>query len=730
MLKVKLKRKVGESQSLKIFIFNRLNTLTMAIFMQTNKISSLRNIGIIGHSSSGKTALTEALLYVTNTTDRLGKIQEGNTITDFDQEEKKRGISLSTAIAPIQWSNHKINIVDTPGYFDFIGEQIEGLRAVDVAMIVVCGVAGVQVGTEKAWNYCNNIKLPRCFFINKLDRENSSFDKALEELKNYFGMHVVPLQYPIGNEENFKGVINIITKKATVYNEKINSVENIDIPSELQDKIHEYRQMIMESVAETDEELLDKYFNDGELTEEDLYKGLIKGCIDGEISPVMCGSSTELVGIHSLLDNIIQCLPSPNNSITRSAKDLSVGKDIAVKIDKDEKFSAIVFKTIADPFVGKLSMFRVITGKLTPEVSVINSSKDKIEKLGNLYFMRGKQQLPTKEIIAGDIGAVAKLQYTATGDTLCDINKKIIYSEIEFPEPTISMAVLPKTKGDEEKISSALSRLLEEDPTFTLSRDIENAETIVSGIGETHLEVIASKLKNKFGADVLLQNPKIPYRETIKGIADVQGKHKKQTGGHGQYGDVKIKFEPRRDGEDDLEFVDQVVGGVVPRNFIPAVEKGLRECISKGVLGGYPVIGLRATLHDGSYHPVDSSEMAFKIAASIAYKKGLEQAKPVLLEPIMHIEILIPDDYMGDIMGDLNKRRGRVLGMEPVDGMQKVIAEAPQSELFKYATDLRSLTQARGDFSMEFARYEEVPVTETDKIIENARKIKELKYEA
>ena len=684
--------------------------------MKEYKISNIRNIGIIGHSAVGKTALTEALLYVSNTTDRLGRTDEGNTISDFDIEEKKRGISISTSIAPFEWKNNKINIVDMPGYFDFIGEQIQGLKAIDVSMIMVCGVAGVQVGTEKAWDYCKNNKIPSCFFINKLDRENSNFDKTLTELKEIFGISIVPIQYPIGKEFNFKGIVDIITKKATIYNLKTKNNEIVDCPLELQDKVEECRQMLLEAVAETDEVLLDKYFSEGDLSDEEIYKALVKGCSNGDISPVMCGSATELVGVNYLADNMIKCLPSPKENKLYSTK------EFRVKIDDKEPFSAFVFKTIADPFVGKLSIFRVITGKITSDMQIINSSKDKTEKLGSLYYMRGKSQLLAKEIFAGDIGAIAKLQFTNTGDTLCDINKKVEYEVMNFPKPVYSIAVIPKSKGDEEKISSALSKLIEEDPTFKVSRDIENAEIIVSGVGETHLEVIASKLKNKFGADVTLQDTKIPYRETIKGFSDVQGKYKKQTGGHGQYGDVKIKFEPRLDREADLEFVDKVVGGVVPRNFIPAVEKGLRECVIKGVLAGYPVIRLKATLYDGSYHPVDSSEMAFKVAASMAYKKGLEQAKPVLLEPIMHVEVLIPDDYMGDIMGDLNKRRGRVMGIEPIDGLQRIISEVPLSEMFKYSTDLRSLTQARGEFSMAFERYEEVPSELIEKIIENNKK--------
>jgi len=690
--------------------------------MKNYTIKNLRNIGLIGHGASGKTSLVEALLFNTGNTDRLGRVEDGTTVTDFDQEEKKRGISLSVSIAPIEADKTKINLVDIPGYFDFSGELIQGMRAVDVATIVVCGVSGVQVGTEKAWDYCNKIKLPRTFFINKLDRENSSYDKTLAQLKEKFGISVVPIQYPIGTEDDFKGVVNVISKRVRIHDPKTNKIQEMDAPEELLEKIDECKRMIMEAVAETSEELLDKYFSEGELSDEEIYSGLIEGCASGEIAPVMCGSASKVIGMRCFLEDVVECFPSPKYSIPQKAINTQNSEEVFIGLDENKPFSALVFKTIADPFVGKISLFRVITGKLSNEVTVINSNKDKTEKLANVFFMRGKNQIPTKEVVAGDIAAVAKLQYTETGDTLCDINNKVIYDKMNFPKPAISMAVLPKAKGDEDKISAALQRLLEEDPTFTITRDTENAETIISGVGETHLDVIASRLRNKFGAEVILRLPKIPYRETIKGIADVQGKHKKQSGGHGQYGDVKIKFEPRKDGESDLEFVDNVVGGVVPRNFIPAVEKGLRECIEKGVLAGYPVVGLRATLHDGSYHPVDSSEMAFKMATSIAYKKGLEQAKAILLEPIMHVEIFIPDEYMGDVIGDINKRRGRVLGMEPDGNLQKIIAEVPLAEMFKYSTDLRSMTQARGSFTSEIERYEEVPELEVKKIIEESRK--------
>lgn len=689
--------------------------------MKEYKTKNLRNVGIVGHSGAGKTTLTEAILYYTKTIDRFGKVEEGTTISDYDAEERKRKISISTSVVNCEWDNTKINLVDTPGYFDFVGEMIQGLRATDMALITVCSVSGIQVGTEKAWNYVNKSKMPRAFFINKLDRENSNFEKVLAQLKERFGISVVPIQYPIGSEENFKGVINVISRRARIFNPKTHAMEESDVPADLIDKVDECKNMIMEAVAETDEVLLEKYFSEGLLSDEEIYHGLINGSAKGEIAPVMCGSAYLGIGTETLIEDIIECFPSPENMEPVRAKDVKNDKETLVKIDEGSPFSAFVFKTIADPFVGKMSLFRVMTGKAKPDSVVYNTNKEKQEKVGTMYFLRGKNQIPANEIIAGDIGAVAKLQFTATGDTLCEMAAPIAFEEISFPSPSMSLSVLPKSKGDEDKISSGLTKLLEEDPTFKISRDIENAETIVSGVGETHLDIIASKLKNKFGADVLLSIPKVPYRETIKKAADVQGKHKKQSGGHGQYGDVKIKFEPRFDG-DELEFVDQVVGGVVPRQYIPAVEKGLKECITKGVLAGYPVIRLRATLHDGSYHPVDSSEMAFKVAASLAYKKGLQTAEPILLEPIMHLEVLVPEDYMGDIIGDINKKRGRVLGMEPEGEYQKIIAEVPQAELHKYATDLRSMTQARGSFVMKFDRYEEVPSNEAAKIIELRKK--------
>ena len=687
--------------------------------MKEYSIKNLRNVGLIGHGAVGKTSLAEALLFYSGNSDRLGKVEDGTTITDFDPEERRRGISLSASLAPINFGKTKINLVDIPGYFDFAGELIQGMRAVDVATIVVCGSSGIQVGTEKAWEYCNKIKLPRTFFINKLDRENSSYDDVLLNLKETFGISVVPIQYPIGIEGDFKGVINIISNKARIYNNKTHQMDIAEIPKELLDKVEECKRMITESVAETDEELLEKYFKVGELTDEEIYRGLIKGCANGDIAPVMCGSSTKVIGMECMLEDIVECFPSPEYAIPQKAIIEDNNEEVFIGLDENKPFSALVFKTIADPFVGKISLFRVITGKLTNDTTVINSNKEKNEKLSHIFFLKGKNQILAREVKAGDIAAVSKLQYTETGDTLCDVNNKIIFDKMNFPIPVISMTVKPKVKGEEDKISAALQKLLEEDPTFTVKRNAENGETIISGLGEAHLEIIASKLKNKFATEVILQTPKVPYRETIKGNADVQGKHKKQSGGHGQYGDVKIRFESRKDGREELEFIDKVVGGSVPRNFIPAVEKGLQDCISHGVIAGYPVIGLKATLYDGSYHAVDSSEMAFKMATNIAYKKGLEMASPILLEPIMHIEVFIPEEYMGDVIGDINKKRGRVVGMEAEGKVQKVIAEVPFAEMFKYATDLRSITQARGTFTSELERYEEVPEIEIKKIIDN-----------
>jgi elongation factor G len=689
--------------------------------MKEFRVEDVRNVAIIGHGSTGKTSLAEAMLYDCKGTDRIGRIEDGTTIMDYDPEERKRKISLSAAAAPCEWNGYRINLVDTPGYFDFVGEVLEGLRAADCALINVCAVSGCQVGTEKAWDFVNRFKVPRAIFVNRMDRENANFESAYSDLREKLGSSVVAIQIPIGKEADFKGVVDIIEGKAKIYDSKTKTMVETEVPSDLKSLIDDYKNTLMETIAETDETLLDKYLNDGELSSEDLIAGLKKGIVNGDIAPVFCGSATSNIGIHTLLDSIIKYLPSPIDRGSFEAKDVKSGEAVEKKADVEEPFSAFVFKTIADPFVGRLSLFRVISGVINSDSSVYNANKEKTEKIGTIYIQKGKNQVAVNKLKAGDIGAVSKLQFTMTGDTLCDASKPVTFEGFSFPKPCISMSLTPKSKGDEDKISSGLTKLSEEDPTFKISRDVENAETIVSGLGELHLEVIASKLKTKFGVETSLDIPKVPYRETIKKSADVQGKYKKQSGGHGQYGDVWIKFEPQTETE-GLVFVDAVVGGVVPRQYIPAVEKGLKEAIKHGVLAGYPMINLKATLHDGSYHPVDSSEMAFKTAASFAYKKGVKDASPILLEPIMSMEITIPDEYLGDIMGDINRRRGKVLGMEQVDGMQVVSAEVPMAEVFSYATDLRSMTQARGTFTMEFLRYEEVPAMVSQKIIENAKK--------
>ena len=684
-------------------------------------IKNLRNVGIIGHSGNGKTTLTEALVNFTGLSDRMGTVDDGTTVSDFDQEERKRKISIQSSVIPIEFKDTKINLIDIPGYSDFMGESIQAMRAVDIAMIVTSANGNVDVGTEKAWKYTEKIKLPRSFFVNKMDRENADFDATFAALKEKFGMAVVPVQYPIGKENEFKGVINVVSGKARIHKDDKTMTEEA-IPEELKEKVEELREMVMESVAQTDEVLLDKFINGEKLTDEEVYDALIKGCVSGDIAPVMCGSAIKKIGMTTLLEDIIEGFPSPEYAIPQKAQDLKTGEEVFINLTQEKPFSALVFKTVADPFVGKISIFRVITGEAKGEMKVINTNSEKEEKMSNFFFLRGKNQMPAERIIAGDIGAVSKLTSTKTGDSLCDASFRVRYDKFNYPKPMMSMAIIPKTKGDEDKIGTAIARLIEEDPTYAISRDMVNAETLVSGLGEIHLEILSSKIKNKFGVDVELRAPKIQYKETIKGKSDVQGKHKKQSGGHGQYGDVKIRFERRNDGENDLLFVDEVTGGVVPRNFIPSVEKGLRENILEGVLAGFPVIQLKATLYDGSYHPVDSSEMAFKIAASIAYKKGLEEAKPIILEPIMKVTINVPEQFMGDVIADITKKRGKVVGMDTGEGDNVIIASIPESEIQNYSTDLISMTQSRASFTYEFEKYEEVPHEETKKIIEKYKK--------
>lgn len=688
--------------------------------MKSYSTDKIRNISIIGHSGSGKTALTESLLYTSGIIQRMGRVEDGSTTTDFDADEIRKQISINAALAPVEWNQIKFNFLDTPGYFDFVGEVISALRVVESALITLCAVSGVEVGTEKMWMLTAKNKLPRFFFINKMDRENADFEKTLKQARDKFGHQVVPVQLPIGREDSFRGVVDLLNMEALIV--EGDNYSRQAIPADLADMAAKYREQIIELAAETDDDLTLKYLEGEELSEQEIHQALQKAIQTGHMIPVLCGSATKNIGIKLLLEFLTFAAPSPAPAF--NGLDLS-GKETELPADAGEPFRALVFKTMADPYVGKVSFFRVYSGKLTADSHVFNLTKDKSERVAQISLFRGKQQIAGKEVDTGDIAAVAKLQETSTGDTLCSKGNKFKLPGIDFPQPMASFAVEPKSKNDEEKVGSGLAKFLEEDPTFRVERNAETKQTLIYGMGDTHLEIIVSRLAKKFGVDVELSKPKIPYKETIKGKAKVEGKHKKQSGGRGQFGHVWIEFEPLPRGE-KFEFVDKIFGGAVPRNYIPAVEKGLIEAMEEGVLAGYQAVDIRATLYDGSYHSVDSSEMAFKIAASLAYKKGMQQANPVLLEPIMSVEVNVPESFMGDIMGDLNSRRGRIMGMDPQDdGGQAVRAQVPLAEMYKYPVDLRSMTQGRGEFSMEFSHYEEVPPNIAEKVIEEAKREKE-----
>ena len=687
--------------------------------MKDYSAENIRNVCLLGHGGAGKTTLAESMLFITGATDRFGSVVDGNTVMDFDQEEIKRKFSISASLAPVEWKGIKINVIDTPGYFDFVGEMLEGLSVADGAAILVGGKDGLQVGTEKAWAAVNDIKIPRMFVISKLDEENSDFSKVFKQLKDKFGKSVIAVEVPLIVNEKLAGIINVPKMKAVVFNGK--EYSEIDIPSDMMSTIEAYKEGIFEAVAETNEDLMEKYFSGEPFTEDEILHGIKSAVKSGDVTPVLCASSIQKLGVQLFMDAVIHYIPAHCEKGTVNAKDANTKGPVTLKTESGETLAVKVFKTIVDPFVGKISLLKVISGTLIADSIVYNSKKEKSEKISNLFIMKGKQQINVTKLFCGDIGAVAKLSVAETNDTFCIKEKPIILDEITFPEPMLAMALLPKAKGDEDKVGIGLHRLLDEDPTFKMELNTETHQTLIYGLGDQHLDVITSKLKNKFKVEVDLVNPIIPYRETIKKKVRVEGKHKKQSGGHGQFGDVWIEFEPGP--EEDLVFEEKIFGGSVPRQYFPAVEKGLRDSIQKGVLAGYPVVHLKATLVDGKYHDVDSSEMAFKIAANLAYKEGVKQATPVLLEPICHVEVLIPDDYMGDIIGDLNKRRGRVLGMNPQDGgIQQVVADVPQAEMFRYATDLRSITQGRGSYSMKFERYEEAPPHVAEKVIAEAAK--------
>ena len=664
--------------------------------MQVYQTGDIRNIGIAGHSGSGKTSLLETMLFNTGVTNRLGKVEDGTTVTDYLPEEIKRQVTISASLAPVEWNGTKLNMIDTPGYADFIGEVISTTRAVDNMLKVVCGVAGIEVQTEVIWDIAANNQLPRVIFINKLERENSCFETVVEAMRAKYGTGIVPLQLPMGKEADFVGMIDLLNEKAYKFEEG-KSVE-IPIPEEYMEDYESQRTYLIEVAAESCDELLLKYLEGEVPTNKEIRSALRMGIAHGEIFPVVGGSVAKNMGLDVMMDVLVDLLPIPT-------------------VNAQAPASAIVFKTLADPFVGKLSFLKVIDGQFNAGDGIYNVNNDVEEKVGSFIIPCGKQQSTVTTVNAGDIVAIAKLQNTQTSNTLTVKGQSVPeLAPIKFPAPNLTFALAPKSRDDDDKMSNALGRLLEEDPTLSLEKNAETHETLLSGVGETHLEVVAERFKNKFGVDVVLKPAQIPYRETIKKKVEIQGKHKKQSGGAGQYGDVWLRIEPS---EEEFVFAEEVFGGAVPKNYFPAVEKGVREAMSQGILAGYPLGNIKVPLYDGSYPPVDSNEMAFKIAASTGFKNGAEQAGPVLLEPIMDMRITVPEAYMGDIMGDLNSKRGRIMGMEPTaDGKQQIIlAQAPMAEVQKYVIDLKAMTQGRGKFTMTLDHYEEVPAKIAEKII-------------
>ncbi|MBI3536142.1 MAG: elongation factor G [Chloroflexi bacterium] len=685
--------------------------------MNEYKSDKIRNVVLVGHSSSGKTSLADALLFATGAITRLGKVDDNTSVSDYDPEEQRRKISINTTLIPCEWNGYKINLLDTPGYVDFVGEVKSALRVADCAIVVVDAVSGVEVGTELVWQYADEMQVPRIILINKLDRENADYDRVLAQLRDRFGKGVASLQIPIGKEAAFQGEVNTVNRKAFLGHESGES----EVPKELIARMEEERGKLMEVAAEADDKLIEKFLEGTELTDDEMRAGLKSGLRSGNLYPVLCGSATQNIGIPYLLKFLADYAPTPLETRPLTAKNPATQKDEPLTANEGAPLAAFVFKTLADPFVGKLTFYRVFSGAMNSDSRVTNARTGEEERIGQLYVLRGKEQIPTKKIGAGDIGAVAKLQATQTGDTLCDKGHPIIVAGVTYPNPVYSVALTPKTKTDLDKMGPALQRLVEEDPTLRVYREHDTAESIMSGMGDSHVDIAVRRLKQKFGVELLTSLPKIPYKETITKTTKVQGRHKKQTGGRGQFGDTWIRFEPLPRGT-GFEFEEEVFGGSVPHSFIPAVEKGMREIILRGILAGYPATDFRAVLYDGSYHPVDSSELAFKLAAHKAFKEGIPLAGPILLEPVMNVSISVPENFMGDVLGDLNTKRARVQGMDQKGIWSVVTAQAPLAELQRYATDLRSMTQGRGYFTMEFSHYDPVPNHIAQQIVERARK--------
>ena len=691
--------------------------------MKDFAIDQIRNVGVVGHGGVGKTSLVEAMLYQAKVTTRLGSVDSGTSLSDYTEDEIERKISIGAALLHLEWKNHKVNLVDLPGYQDFIGEVVGGLRVTETALIPLSAQAGVEVGTEQVWGIAEKYKLARVFFVNKMEKEHADFDKTVSQAQESFGHHVAPMQIPIGEGLNFKGVVDLIKMKA-LYFEKDGKSKEDKIPSELEAKAKEYHEKLIESVAETDDALLEKFFDKGALTDDEIKQGLRKGIASKSIYPLLCGSALQNVGVSALLDYIAAYVPSPADFEQVEGKVPGTDKEKLLKISPDETLCAFAFKTVSELHVGELTFMKVFSGKLQSGTDVYNSAQEAGERIGQMYALNGRERKEIGIVNAGDIAALVKLKNTKTGDTFCQKKASVILPEIDFPTPVINMGIRAKNKGDEEKIASGFAKLHEEDPTFIMEVDPDIKQTIIYGQGELHLEIMVDRLKRRFGVEVELEEPRIPYRETITAKAEAQGKYKRQSGGRGQYGDVLLRLEPLPRGE-GFEFVNEIVGGVVPSKYIPSVEKGVVEAMQEGILAGYRLVDAKVTLYYGSFHEVDSSDMAFKIAGSMGFKNAAAKARMVMLEPIYNVEVTVPKDFMGDVMGDLSSRRGRISGMDDQGTFQKIRAQVPLAELYKYSTSLRSLTQGRGLHTRQFSHYEEIPHEIAQKIIQEAARKKE-----